>query len=231
MNPKSVKLKLEIRDVKDLRPDPENPRVPIAGKDREALIASIQRFGFVDPILVSGDTIVDGHQRLDVWKNNFNGKRVVVIDVGKLTDEERLALNVATDKIRTQFDVPKLFEVLKALPTNLLNASGFTVEDLDVMKIEVEALNSTDTSFLNQYGAGAGDLMKLPGETYQSTVSAAQAGQHNARVTIHFVLTIPQRDKLIGVLNSVKTRRKFSTLGDAFCYLFKGENRKTRGKS
>ena len=52
--------------IDDLRPDSANPR-RISPEQAEALTRSLEKFGFVQPVLVRREdsTVIGGHQRLD----------------------------------------------------------------------------------------------------------------------------------------------------------------------
>ena len=104
MNIKTLKLS-------ELNPAPYNPRKDLKPGDQEfeKLRRSIETFGFVEPIIVNtrtGNTVVGGHQRLKVLKKlGYTETECVLVD---LPETEEKALNVALNKVRGDWDLPKL---------------------------------------------------------------------------------------------------------------------------
>lgn len=65
-------MEIIYRQLVDLRPLEYNPRL-LTEKQFGALKASLERFGFIDPVIVNKhpeglDNIVGGHQRVRIWK-------------------------------------------------------------------------------------------------------------------------------------------------------------------
>ena len=85
----------EIKKVKlaDVKPMENNPRV-ITDKNLSGLEASIERFGYVEPIVWNERTghIVGGHQRHGVLKSK--GVKEAVMVVVDLSPEEEMAANL-----------------------------------------------------------------------------------------------------------------------------------------
>jgi len=131
-----MRIELHHLSLGALRPDPHNPRqMPEA--EMQALMASLSEFGFVDPVLVrKGDRmVIGGHQRLEAAKRlGMTDVPVVELD---LTDEQARALNVALNRISGEWDVPKLHELLEALPDDLAALTGF--DEKQMRKIAAEA--------------------------------------------------------------------------------------------
>jgi len=78
----------------DIRPNPSNPRA-ITKEAMDGLVASIARFGVVEPIVVNTFTgcIVGGHQRIQAMQSlGMTETEVVLVD---LPLEEEMTLNVA----------------------------------------------------------------------------------------------------------------------------------------
>ena len=129
----SESLKIGIVRCQDLRPDPKNPRKPIAGRQRAALRDSLSKFGMVQPVLHAGGLVIGGHQRLDVWWRDLGHAEIPGIDISGLTDVERTALNVALNKISSEWDNDKLSEVLREIQSAdaaLLGLAGFAEREL-----------------------------------------------------------------------------------------------------
>ncbi len=199
--------KLQWREVAELRGDPRNPRINITGEDRKALVRSIARFGFVAPLIVSGNVIVDGHQRLDVWTTEFNQSKVPVFEIEDLSDDERLALNMATDRIRTSFDQDKLVEVLKEIGAESMTdlaAVGFTEQELHDLRVTVAEITQPDVT-----------------ERHDSTDSSKASRQTKGVVHLVFVLTKQQRDKVMKRLRAEQKQHGLENTADALCYFLK----------
>jgi DNA modification methylase len=126
-----------------------NPR-KIAAADLAALKRSIQRFGFVDPVVANrragkgwpaGDrrlVIVGGHQRVRAARE-LGFTHVPVVHVDLPPDEEKL-LNLALNKIGGEFDLQKLAEVLRDLRSAQadLQTSGFSQKEISKLIAEAE---------------------------------------------------------------------------------------------
>ncbi len=205
--------------VSKLAADPRNPRVSIRGHERERLIASIKKWGFVVPVLVSEGIIVDGHQRLDVARE-MKIDKVPVIDIGSMTDAERIALNVATDRIRTDFDPRKVISIIegfKVKAPDLATLTGFTDEDMAALKETEQRLDSMDTSFLDNFEAAG----ELAGDQYETSDATTGKSRTADRVRMHFVLTVAQRDDIVAKLQSVKDVEGLPSMADALYHLSK----------
>lgn len=93
-----MELKIEYLPLSALTPYEGNARKH-ADEDINAIMASIQEFGFDDPIGVWGknNTIVEGHGRLMAAKE-LGMETVPVIRLDHLTDEQRRAYALAHNK-------------------------------------------------------------------------------------------------------------------------------------
>ena len=107
-----MELKIEYLSVKDLRPYEKNARKH-ADADVSTIVKSIEEFGFDDPIGVWGkdNTIVEGHGRLIAAKK-LGMKKVPVIHLDHLTDEQRRAYALAHNKTAEMSDWD--FEMLES---------------------------------------------------------------------------------------------------------------------
>lgn len=124
------KMQVEIRPVKDIRVAKYNPR-KISQQQMDSLKASIERFGFVDPVIVNDRTgvLVGGHQRIKAAKE-LGLKQVPVVAVN-LDEAEEKALNVALNKISGEWDLDLLKGVLDDVQAGGLDLSltGFTDDE------------------------------------------------------------------------------------------------------
>ena len=100
-------------------------------KEYEKIKASIQEFGFADPLVVNADmTIIGGHQRLTVAMDlGYTEVPCAVVDVDKNREK---ALNIALNKITGQWDDEMLANLLKDLDGVQFNTdlTGFEREEI-----------------------------------------------------------------------------------------------------
>lgn len=122
--------------IEDVKPYPNNPR------DNEkavpAVAASIERFGFRNPILVDGDgVIIEGHtRRLAAIKLGM--KEVPVVYAPDLTPDEVKALRVIDNKTAelAEWDEDILAEEMVSLPDFDFGEFGFNVGELADMGLD-----------------------------------------------------------------------------------------------
>jgi hypothetical protein len=123
-------MQVEVRPIKSIRTAKYNPR-KISDQALEALKQSIQRFGFVDPVIVNDRTgvLVGGHQRIKAAKE-LGLKDVPVVGVN-LDEGEEKALNVALNKISGEWDLDLLKGVLEDVQAAGLDLSltGFSEDE------------------------------------------------------------------------------------------------------
>ena len=103
---------MEIKHLKcsDLIGAEYNPR-KLSDKQRNELRDSLNRFGFVDPVLVNinderKNIIIGGHQRKSVWEEMGN-KTIPCIELDLTLDQEK-ELNVRLNKSGGEFDMEML---------------------------------------------------------------------------------------------------------------------------
>jgi ParB-like chromosome segregation protein Spo0J len=134
-------------DIKKLRKAEYNPRVELeAGmKDYDALKASIEQFGQVEPIVWNKTTgnVVGGHQRLTVLQDL--GYTKALCCVVELDENEEKVLNLALNKIKGEWDYEKLEDVLNSIPDRL--ATGFTADELSILLAANEGGITEDFDF------------------------------------------------------------------------------------
>ena len=115
--------------ISDLKPADYNPR-KISEAQEKSLQQSLERFGFVDPVVVNQhktrkNILVGGHQRVKVW-GNMGNKTVPVVFV-ELTKEKERELNVRLNRASGEWDWSLLQEFFKK---DELLQWGFTEDDL-----------------------------------------------------------------------------------------------------
>lgn len=135
MNIQKIKLNM-------LKPAKYNPRKTLEKEDEnyKKIKASIEEFGFVDPLIVNKNmTIIGGHQRYNVLLDlGYKEAECVVLD---LSNKKEKKLNLSLNKNNGYWDNDKLKELFDELELteDELFATGFDLS-------EIEELN---TDFIN----------------------------------------------------------------------------------
>ena len=83
--PESTALEITNLPIRDLRPDPANPR-RISDEELESLTRSIREFGLIDPIIARREdkVVIGGHQRLiAARKLGLKQVPVVLVDISE----------------------------------------------------------------------------------------------------------------------------------------------------
>lgn len=125
---------LKVLPVGVLKPAAYNPRKKLkpGDKEYEKIKASIQEFGFADPLVVNSDmTIVGGHQRLNCAIDlGYTEVPCAIVDVDKVREK---ALNIALNKITGAWDEDMLADLLKDLEASEfdLGLTGFDVPEIE----------------------------------------------------------------------------------------------------
>lgn len=135
-----VDLKVEQWAIGKLAPYANNPKVHPDSQVAE-IDASIGQFGFISPILVDAKgVIIAGHGRLQAALSR-GMKKVPVIKLTHLTEDEAKALRVAENSLAqsgTSWD-PALLEA----ELSALRAVKFDLEPLGLERIEIPDLDDT----------------------------------------------------------------------------------------
>lgn len=131
-------LKVELRPVDQLRPDPKNAR---KRKDEQIvqLMASITQFGFNNPILISEDgLIIAGHGRHEAAKR-LGWVEVPTIRLAHLSAADLKAYALADNRIaeNSTWDNDELAGRLEELHIELpdldIEVMGFTIAEVDLL--------------------------------------------------------------------------------------------------
>jgi len=160
-----------------------NPR-RISDAEMASLKRSLQRFGFVDPVVVNrrrgkpwkgperGAVIVGGHQRVRAARE-LGHKAVPVVYVDLSADDEKL-LNLALNKIGGQFDLPKLSEILRDLRKAEadLGASGFSQKEI------TRAISDAERELSAGLPPGDEDVPELPRKPRTQKGELVRLGSH-----------------------------------------------------
>lgn len=136
-------LKVEYVPIQSIKPYERNARKH-QDYDVDAIAASIQEFGFDDPIGIWKDEIVEGHGRLMAAKK-LGMTEVPIIRLDHLTDEQRRAYALAHNKTAelSGWDFPTLDLELSELSIDM-EPFGFidtttSIEDLDAFFAPAES--------------------------------------------------------------------------------------------
>lgn len=133
METKTVKLsRLNIADY--------NPRQDLQPGDSryENIKKSVDKFGLVVPIIVNrnGMRIISGHQRYKILKaQGVTETEVIIVE---LDEEKEKLLNLALNKIRGQWDMTKLSELLNEFDEEQLSFTGFSAEEIEALTEEYD---------------------------------------------------------------------------------------------
>lgn len=135
-----VELKVEQWPIGRLAPYANNPKIHPESQVAE-IDASIGQFGFISPILVDAKgVIIAGHGRLQAAVSR-KMKKVPVIRLGHLTEDQAKALRVAENSLAqsgTSWD-PALLEA----ELSALRAVKFDLEPIGLERIELPDLDDT----------------------------------------------------------------------------------------
>ncbi len=119
---KLSELKIEYKDINELIPYINNPRINDNAVDKVA--SSIKEFGFKNPILIdSENVIIAGHTRLKAARK-LGLEEVPTIKVEDLTENQIKAFRIADNK-----------------------TSEFAEWDMELLEIELEELEDMFTGF------------------------------------------------------------------------------------
>jgi DNA modification methylase len=142
-------LEIVYRPVKELKPDPRNPRTH-PPKQIEQIARNIAAFGFVNPILLDdAGVIIAGHGRLQAAKK-CGLEHVPTITLHGLSDAEKKTLRIADNRLaqKSGWDAELLRELmvdLQSLEVKVdLELTGFTVGEVDVLLSEKPAAPDDD---------------------------------------------------------------------------------------
>ena len=137
------RLNVQSLEISGLRPDPRNARTHSRAQVKQ-IAASIEEFGFVNPVLVDEtDRVIAGHGRLEAARL-LGLDEVSVIRLSHLTAAQKRALALADNKIAANagWDVEILAQELHALCEAEVDfdvsITGFTTAEID---LHIESLN------------------------------------------------------------------------------------------
>lgn len=168
-------MRLEKRRLADLKPAAYNPRKALKPGDEEyeKLAASIEKHGYIDPIVINEDgTIIGGHQRRTVMMDlGYEEAEVIIVSLPDKNDE--IAANIALNQITGEFEKDALMGLLIQLEGSGYDtmAAGFSTKDLSELfaacDLESEAQDDHyDMDKAEQQAAETEPITK-PGDIWQ----------------------------------------------------------------
>jgi len=129
-NERNKMLKIEYVKKEDLKPYVNNAKIH-TGEQVEQIKKSIEEFGFNDPIAVWHENeIIEGHGRLLAVMEMPDIKKVPIIRLDDLTEEQRKAYTLVHNKLtmNTDFDVDMLNLELDDILDIDMSQFGFDLE-------------------------------------------------------------------------------------------------------
>ena len=139
-------MEFETININDLKPAEYNPRI-MPPEEQDKLENNLKTFGLVDPIIIDltdNNTVIGGHQRLEVLKNINDEQELHLLKMGdiglvfkeldfKIKDKnDQKALNLSLNKIQGEWDYSKLDDLLIELSEENYNLelTGFDDEEI-----------------------------------------------------------------------------------------------------
>lgn len=121
-----IKWSSQTRKISELNPAVYNPR-QLDEKQTKELTASLDRFSLAEPIVINlNNTIVGGHQRVNILKAEGATEVDVRVPSRLLTDEEEMELNLRLNKNVGSWN----WDGLANLDKDLLLTVGFDPKEL-----------------------------------------------------------------------------------------------------
>lgn len=131
----ALALKVVYRPIGELKPSPRNARTH-SDKQIHKLVASFQRFGFNNPILVDNDgEVIAGHGRLEAARR-LGMSAAPTICLSHMTEADKRAYRIADNKLAelAEWDDDLLrveFAELAVLDCDLPELTGFETAEID----------------------------------------------------------------------------------------------------
>lgn len=149
---------VEKININDIKPADYNPRT-ISKKEYNKLKESIDKFGLTDPIIVNlkNNTIIGGHQRYSVIKNEFPNMDLYLFEIGNIgwvttnlnfkidSFDDEILLNINLNSQNGEWDLEKLNNLVNELKVNNFDTSLTGFDDLELETFgDVEDLDAID---------------------------------------------------------------------------------------
>ena len=167
----SIKMKVTLRTLESITPYEKNPRLNDSAVD--AVAASLEQFGFRQPIVVDGDgVIICGHTRYKAAQKL--GLEKVLVHVAKdLSPEQARAYRLADNKSAELADWD--FEILP-IEISELQEAGFDIGELGFSEKELTQL--LDSASLQMGMTDPDAVPELPDQAASKPGEIYQLGNH-----------------------------------------------------
>ncbi|MEK5376577.1 ParB N-terminal domain-containing protein [Paenibacillus sp. FSL P2-0173] len=129
-------MEISVLPIEQINAAAYNPRVDLQPGDPEyeKLKASIEQFGYIDPIIWNQRTgnMVGGHQRYKILVHEL-GHTELAVSVVNLDDQQEKLLNLALNKVSGNWDDEALYRLLDDLEQSGadLALSGFDTDEVE----------------------------------------------------------------------------------------------------
>lgn len=129
-------MEISMTSIEKLKPYDKNAKIHTTQQIQE-IANSIQEFGFLDPIGIWNNTIVEGHGRYEAAKL-LGMDEVPCINLDQLTDEQRKAYTLAHNQItlNSGFDIDILNNELMDIENIDMSDFGFDLSFMNVAQEE-----------------------------------------------------------------------------------------------
>jgi ParB/Sulfiredoxin domain/DNA methylase len=130
------RLRIDYRSPHELRPRSDNAKVH-SKQQIKKIAKSIERFGFVNPVLISDENeVIGGVGRVEAAKQ-VGLQLIPTVRLSSLTPAERLAYNLADNRLAelARYDRDLLavqLEELTSLGFDEIEVTGFSLNDIDI---------------------------------------------------------------------------------------------------
>jgi len=167
----SARLAIEYKNVKNLAPNPNNPRIHTERQIRK-IARSIEEFGFVVPVVIrpSGE-VVAGHGRVQAARL-LHLHEIPTVTPQHLSESQLTALMLADNQLCEQSEWnPKLLaEQLKTLSevdlTFSLETTGFETSEIDLLIESLQPHDENDRAIDSLPKAKPGVQVTVPGDLW-----------------------------------------------------------------
>lgn len=142
-----LKLQIEYVPIGDIKPSPNNVKLH-PPKQIRRLKASIQKFGFLTPLIIDKDgDVIAGHGR-HIAGTELGLKELPCVRSEHLTKEQVEALRIIDNEIaRTGNDEEKLLTVVKGFKIEYLEMAGIDPSKFDPAFIELNKFDNTNCEY------------------------------------------------------------------------------------
>ena len=152
----NAKIAVIYRSIRDLKPDPKNPRVHTKHQVRQ-IARSIEAFGFNVPVLIDGGgNVIAGHGRVLACKT-LGQSEVPTICLDHLTPVQAKAFMIADNRLseNSSWDEQLLSQSLKELSSIELDfqidVTGFDMGEIDVRIESLDQPSSDKPDSVDQF--------------------------------------------------------------------------------